>query len=462
MRNPEYVLNSLAEKSGDPNYKFQRIYRNLYNRQFYYLAYRKLSQRRLVKKWNQEFFSRFINRLITDLKTEQYQPGKLSASPNYRGDFHDQLVQEIVAMLLETMYEGAFSNNSHGFRPRRSCHTALLQVKRDFFDVNWLIHSDLHSFFPSIDLGVLRTILRKRIMDEKFIRLLNKFLGAGVLNEWQFQRTYSGTPLGGIISPILVNIYFHELDRYIQKLAKMPRQGSSLQTGKDSRTEIPASGRLAYVRYAGELLLGVSGSKQEAKSIREQAAQFLESELKIPDPQKWLTVKQSRKPTRFLGYDVVVKKNCNLYVPHDIWVGKLHRLNAVKTDENGLMKPAHRTELVRLPDPDILTVFNTEIKSMYDYYRLADNASVLSRFYYFAKYSMFKTFAFKYKRSVRKILQRYLYEGKFTVVTETDDGPKRITLYNDGFARNSRPILQNDLDLIPDRKTINSLKDHQA
>ncbi len=460
MRNPEYVLNGLAAKSGDPNYKFQRIYRNLYNRQFYYLAYRKLSQRRLVKKWNQETFSRYINRLIVDLKTEQYQPGAVS-SHNYQGYFHDRLVQEIVLMLLEAMYEGSFSSDSHGFRPRRSCHTALLQVKRDFFNMKWMIHADFHTYIPSVDFDVLRAILRKRIMDEKFIRLISKFLRAGALDNWQFHRTYSGTPIGGIISPILVNICFDELDRYIKKLMKIPSRESSMQTEKDLPAEIPACKRLAYVRYAGELLLGVSGSRQEARSIRDQAAQFLERQLKIPAPQKWLTVKQAKKPTRFLGYDIVVKKNCNLYLPHDIWVRKLHRLNAVKDDQSGLMKPAHRTELVKFPDTDILTIFNTEIKSMYDYYRLADNASVLSRFYYFAKYSMFKTFAFKYKRSVRKILRRYLHEGKFTVVTETAGGPKRITLYDGGFARNCRPILQDDLDLIPDPKSINFLNDYQ-
>lgn len=453
MRNPEYVLNSLAHKSGDPDYKFQRIYRNLYNRQFYYLAYRKLSRKQPAKKkWDQESFSRHIHRLIADLKTEHYQPGPLSDLPGQQGSFRDRLVQEVVAMLLEAMFEGVFSCDSHGFQPRCSCHTALLHAKHVFFDVNWLIHADLNSFFPSIDFDVLRTILRKRIMDEKFIRLINKFLRAGALNNWQFQRTYSGTPIGGIIGPILVNIYFHELDRYINELKQMPRKGTLQQTGKDQRSEYPAAcKRLAYVRYAGELLIGVEGSKREAGLIRDQVAQFIGRQLKIPDPQCQLTINHAKKPTRFLGYDIMVKKNCNLYLPHDIWVGKLHRLNEVKVDQNGLMKPVHRPELARLSDPEILAVFNTEIKSMYDYYRLADNASVLSKFYYFHKYSMFKTFAFKYKKSVRKILQKYLHEGKFTVVAETNDGPKLMTLYGGRFTRNSCPIIQDDLDLIPER-----------
>ncbi|MBA4602355.1 reverse transcriptase/maturase family protein [Thermoactinomyces mirandus] len=450
MRNPEYVLNSLAAKSGDQNYKFQRIYRNLYNRQFYCLAYRKLAKKRSVKKQNQETFFRSIHQLIADLKAERYQPEAIADSR--QGRFHDSLVQEIVRMLLEAIYEGVFSNDSHGFRPRRSCHTALLQVKRDFINVNWMIHADLHPFFSSIDLQLLRVILRKRIMDEKFIRLINKFLRTGALNDWQFQQTYSGTPIGGIIGPILANIYFHELDMYVKKLADPPYKGNLLPENRVEKMAKPAGRRLVYVRYGGEMLLGVNGSKREAGIIRDQVAQFVQCQLKIPHPQEHFTVRHAGKPTRFLGYDILVKKRCKLYLPHDIWVSRLHGLKAVKTGQNGLLKPVHRSDLVKLGDPEILSVCNAVIQSMYNYYRLADNASVMSRFHHFIKYSMVKTLAFKYKKSVRKIMQKYLHEGKFAVVTETDDGSELIKLYDGGFAHNSSPILQDDVDRIPERK----------
>ncbi|MDE6933440.1 MAG: reverse transcriptase/maturase family protein [Oscillospiraceae bacterium] len=131
--------------------------------------------------------------------------------------FDDKLVQEIVRMLLEAIYEPTFSNYSHGFRPNRSCHTALTQLQRNFSGARWFIEGDIKSFFDNIDHAVLIGILRRQIHDEYFIALIWKFLKAGYLEDWIFHRTYSGTPQGSIISPILSNIYLNELDRYIKQ-----------------------------------------------------------------------------------------------------------------------------------------------------------------------------------------------------------------------------------------------------
>ena len=117
-------------------------------------------------------------------------------------------------MILESIYENNFSEMSHGFRPKRSCHTALAQVRDRFTGAKWFIEGDIKGFFDNIDHHTLIGILKRKIDDEHFINLIWKFLKAGYLEDWQFNKTYSGTPQGGIISPILSNIYLNELDIY--------------------------------------------------------------------------------------------------------------------------------------------------------------------------------------------------------------------------------------------------------
>ena len=111
-----------------------------------------------------------------------------------------------------------FFNTSHGFRPERSCHTALLAIKREYTGTKWFIEGDIKGFFDNINHEVLINILKEKIDDGRFIRLIRKFLRAGYLENWKFHRTYSGTPQGGIISPILANIYLDKFDKYMQRM----------------------------------------------------------------------------------------------------------------------------------------------------------------------------------------------------------------------------------------------------
>ena len=114
--------------------------------------------------------------------------------------FNDKMVQEVVRMILEAIYEGSFEHTSHGFRPKRSCHTALIDIQKTFTAMKWFIEGDIKGFFDNINHNVLINILRERIADERFLRLIRKFLNAGYVADWVFHRTYSGTPQGGIIS----------------------------------------------------------------------------------------------------------------------------------------------------------------------------------------------------------------------------------------------------------------------
>jgi RNA-directed DNA polymerase len=115
----------------------------------------------------------------------------------------DKLVQEVVRILLERIYEPIFSEHSHGFRPNRSCHTALEHIRKKWTAIKWFIEFDIKSFFDSMSHEVMISLLEKKIDDKQFIKLIRCMLKAGYLEEWKYYPTYSGTPQGGIVSPIL-------------------------------------------------------------------------------------------------------------------------------------------------------------------------------------------------------------------------------------------------------------------
>ncbi|MCL9636019.1 reverse transcriptase domain-containing protein [Priestia sp. 179-F W1.4 NHS] len=514
MRSPNNVLNSLASKSNDSTYKFERLYRNLYNPEFYYIAYQKM----YAKEGNMTqgtdgktidgMSIKRIDNLIEALKTESYQPKPVRRVyiPKKNGNrrplgipsIEDKLIQEIIRMILESIYEGRFSKFSHGFRPQKSCHTALMQIKTHFDGARWFVEGDIESFFDNINHHKLIQILRKRIHDEKFINLIWKFLRAGYLENWEYHKTYSGTPQGGIISPILANVYLNEFDKYVEQLVLKFNKGTKrkpsseykricnkigkvrnilrndeLSTDKqrdiilmikelrEERSKTPVVKpndedfkRMYYTRYADDFLIGMIGSKQEAQQVKQKLTKFLKEELQLNLSQEKTLITHSSKPAQFLGYDVMVSRNqdrkmckdgrmrrsksytCTLYVPHKKWVDKLKDLRVLKITPDGTWKPVHRTSLIDLDDLEILRIYNAQIRGMYNYYRLAKNVSVLNKFYYHMKYSMYKTFANKYKTTIKKITRKYCENGVFTVTYSTKKGLQKCTLYSDGFTYN--------------------------
>lgn len=234
MRSPSTVLENLQKHAKDKKYQYERIYRNLYNPQFYLLAYQNLYANKgsltagvdgtTLSGMNMER----INRIIESLKDRSYQPSpaKRQYIPKKSGkglrplgipSSDDKLVQEVVRIILESIYEPTFQNTSHGFRPNRSCHTALCLIQNRFTAVNWFVEGDIKGCFDNIDHHKLVEILKRRIKDEAFIDLIWKLLRAGHMEEWMHQQTYSGTPQGSGVSPLLANIYLNELDVFMSE-----------------------------------------------------------------------------------------------------------------------------------------------------------------------------------------------------------------------------------------------------
>ena len=374
MRNPTDVLNSLSDKSKNPSYKFKRLYRNLYNPEFYMLAYQNIyandgSMTPGVDGNTMDGMSSHrIEGIIQSLKDHSYQPNPARRTyiakqnsnkkrPLGIPSANDKLVQEVVRMLLESIYEPNFSENSHGFRPHRSCHTALLQIERTFTGAKWFVEGDIQACFDSFDHHVLIEILRRRIDDESFITLMWKFLKAGYMEQWEYHKTYSGTPQGSGISPILANIYLNELDRHMAEFKAQFECGSSQNRkenpeyerlhGKIYRTkrknaavwdsmsdkerkQCAASLRqlqnelrhlpthpvreenyknLQYVRYADDFLIGLIGSKQDAEAIKADLAVFLKERLGLTLSVEKTKITHTGETARFLGYDMSVSRS---------------------------------------------------------------------------------------------------------------------------------------------------------
>lgn len=515
MRSPERVLNSLNEHSKDSSYKFERLYRILFNEELFYVAYQKIaSNGGSTTKGSDgrsidEMSLARIETLIASLKDESYQPhpSRRVHIPKKNGKtrplgipaFEDKLVQEVVRMILEAIYEGHFETTSHGFRPKRSCHTALLRIQKTFSGAKWFIEGDIKGFFDNIDHDVLVGILRERISDDRFIRLIRKFLKAGYVEDWTFHNTYSGMPQGGIVSPILANIYLDKLDKYVKEYIRHFDMGTKRRPGKESndlanerkrtvrklkkikdgtekaalvarlkaieqeRAAFPSGDemdgsyrRLKYIRYADDFILGVIGSKEDALRIKEDIKSFLSESLALELSEEKTLITHTGKSAKFLGYEITVTRNN--HQRRDVQgrlrrtYGKRVRLNVSmatlrdKLLEYGAMeiklrngkeiwKPKCRSGLIFNDDLEILDRYNRETVGFCNYYLIANNCVVLHNFRYIMEYSMYKTFAGKYRSTVRKINKKYRLNKLFTVKYEQKGVIKSRTFYKTSFKR---------------------------
>jgi group II intron reverse transcriptase/maturase len=524
MRSPQIVLENLQRQSLKKDYQFERLYRNLYNPDFYLLAYQNLYANKGAMTPGVDGQTldgtgmERIESLIQSLRDHSYQPrpARRRYIPKKSGKgqrplgiqaANDKLVQEVVRMLLESIYEPTFLKSSHGFRPGKSCHTALAQVQNNFTGVRWFVEGDIKAYFDTIDHHVLVGILRRRIKDEYFISLIWKFLKAGYMEDWRYNTTYSGTPQGSGASPLLANLYLHELDAYLEEYKIQFDNGDYRLKSKDcmrtwsvhqrrkekydrlwptltdeekkaAQREIkalrkqfqqypgtdPMDGgyrRIQYLRYADDFLVGVIGSKADTERVKADIGRFLSDRLKLTMSPEKTQITHGQNKARFLGYDITVCRDATtkrtvrgqtrvysgrvkLYVPKDKWVGKLREYGVLKltTDECGRekWKPLQRNDFMGLEPREIINMYNAQLRGMHNYYRIANNASVLSKFHYVMRYSMYKTFAGKFKTSVRKTIAKYTHDGIFSVEYMTKTGLRKVAFYKGGYARTKIPL----------------------
>lgn len=283
------MLSKMAQK---PEVRFDKLFQKLYNTDLWVMAYERIaanpgSMTPGNRKNNTAdgMGMERINRLITELKTSRYKPAPARRTyvPKADGrqrpigmpDFDDKLVQTVIRLILEAIYEPQFSNASHGFRPNRSCHTALQEVKK-MTGTRWWIEADVRGFFDNLSHQTLLRILRKRITDNRFLHLIEQFLRAGYIEDWQYHHTYSGVPQGGNLSPILSNIYLNELDQ--QMVVKI----AEFKTGK-RRKETPEYQRICRKRRRAKVQAKTTGDWSAFDKLTKQMLDTPASDAQDPD-----------------------------------------------------------------------------------------------------------------------------------------------------------------------------------
>src|SRR3954452_21684939 len=233
MQNADTTLAIIRER-GKRGLNLEDVYRRLYNPDLYLRAYGRIYRndgamtRGTTEETVDGMSQEKILHIIEKLRFERYRwtpvrrtyiekKGSTKMRPLGIPTWSDKLLQEVMRSVLEAYYEPQFSDRSHGFRPERGCHTALRQVFATWAGTKWFIEGDIKGCFDNIDHTILLSVLREKIHDNRFLTLVENLLKAGYLEQWDYRPTLSGTPQGGIISPLLANIYLDRLDEFVER-----------------------------------------------------------------------------------------------------------------------------------------------------------------------------------------------------------------------------------------------------
>jgi group II intron reverse transcriptase/maturase len=476
MRNAATILGIIHER-GTQGLPLDDIYRQLYNPQLYLYAYGRIYRNTgaMTPGSTAETVDGMslakIASLIDDLRHERYQwqpvrrvyiekPHSTKKRPLGIPTWSDKLLQEVMRLILEAYYEPQFSRYSHGFRPKRGCHTALREIYHRWIGTKWFIEGDITACFDSLDHTVFASILREKIRDNRFLRLIEHLLRAGYLEAWTYHATLSGSPQGAVLSPILSNIYLSKLDEFVEQTliptytrgnrrrinplwdrlrgaSKALRLTGRVQEARHWRRRMqavpsldpydPHYRRLRYARYADDWLLGLSGPRSEAEEIKQAIGAFLRDHLKLELSERKTLITHARtQAARFLGYDIVVLQNnrkldqrghrslngqIGLQVPKEV----LRKKRAPYLQHG---KPIHRAELLHDTPFSIVAQYQHEYRGIVEYYRLAYNLHELNRLKWVMERSLVQTLAQKLRVSVCEVYRHY------QTTIQTDQGPR--------------------------------------
>jgi group II intron reverse transcriptase/maturase len=475
MRDAEAVLDVVRDR-GRRGLPLERLYRLLFSPQLYLLAYGRVYANHGAMTPGADgetadgMSQAGIGRIIDALRHERYrfQPVKRAYIPKKNGkkrplglpSWSDKIVGEVIRLLLDAYYEPQFSDRSHGFRPGRGCHTALGEVARTWTGTTWFIEGDISDCFGSLDHEVMLSILAEKIHDNRFLRLIRQMLRAGYLEDWEWHASLSGAPQGGVVSPVLSNIYLDRMDSFVEKVlmpeytrgearARNPAYRRAESALRRARThgdraaeralrqqlrstpamdpQDPGYRRLRYARYADDTLLGLTGPKAEAEQIRARLAAFLRDDLTLElSREKTLITHARTQAARFLGYEITVAHDNRKIT------GGIRRLNGtvqlrvpktvIKAKcapylERG--KPASRPALKDRDDHAIISTYGAEFRGIVQYYLLAVDVWRLDRLEWVMKTSMLKTLAHRHRSTVTKMADKH------KAVTATPCGPRR-------------------------------------
>jgi group II intron reverse transcriptase/maturase len=497
MQTAEQVLQAIR-KMGAKRIPLTRVYRCLCNEALFLAAYGKIGRNHgaLTPGTDDDTADGMslqrIRNLIEQLRYERFhvRPARRIHIPKKRGGsrplglptFSEKLVQEVLRMVLEAYYDPRFRDSSHGFRPGRGCHTALQTIKQRFDGTTWLIEGDIRGAFDNIDHTVLLSILARDIKDGRLLNLIRLHLQAGVLDGWKYQATYSGTPQGGVLSPLLSNIYLHALDEYVEdalipqytrgtvraknpaykryeyRITQARQRGdtATMQALKRERRQYPAGDmhdpqfrRLRYVRYADDFILSFIGPKAEAEEIKAKIGTFLRETLRLDmQAEKTLITHAHTEHAKFLGYAVSIyyandkiarrsdNRACVRSINGKVRLGVPYGLvdqHCNRYQRHGTVTSEAR--LLQSSVPGIIQTFQQRYRGLVAYYRYAVDRKQFGKLKYVMEIALVKTLAQKLRISVNKVYRTYRTtttvngQGYRVLRTEieTATGPRQYT-----------------------------------
>lgn len=478
VQRAETILGIIHER-GKRGLPLTNLYRQLFNPELYLHAYGKIYRNKgaMTPGTTTETVDGMamakIEAIIEDLRYERYRwtPVRRTYIEKKRSkklralgmpSFSDKLLQEVIRLLLEAFYEPQFNRHSHGFRPNRGCHTALSEIYHQWIGTTWFVEADIQACFDSLEHTTMLSILRERIHDERFLRLIERLLQAGYLEEWRYYATLSGSPQGSIVSPVLANIYLDKLDTFVetvltpahtcgekrrtnphyirlQHTAIRLRKAGRYQEAKELRRQMqrlpshdtadPDYRRLRYCRYADDVLIGFVGPRQEAEEIKRQLAVFLSETLKLTlSEEKTLITHARETPARFLGYDILVLQEDHKHDRrgHRSINGQIALKVPAKVIQTKCApyllhgKPVLRKERTNDTIYSIMAQFQQEYRGFVEYYQLAVNRYQLNRLKWVMERSLTGTLSRKLRMSISRVYRRY------ETTMETPDGPRKV------------------------------------
>jgi len=323
----------------------------------------------------------------------------------------DRIVQNALRMILEPIWESDFSIHSYGFRPNRSTYDAISNIQTRLtgngWTYQWIIEGDIASYFDTIPHQKLMKVVKKRIADKNIHELLWKFLRAGVIYKGSINETLTGTRQGGIISPLLANLYLDQLDKYMESISL------NLTMYQRRRRRVKGKGNFLYVRYADDFVVLCNGTKAETLAMKEELRGFLSTKGLTLSEEK-TKVTHITEGFQFLGYRIIREIGSN---------GKM--VAKVEIPERAMQRFQHTMRRILAPNTHNDTTkakihaANRVIRGWCQYYRVTNSPSIpFKKLNNEIFWEMAHWLGRKYRLSMTAVMQKYR-KGSNTLGTKT-------------------------------------------